>query len=63
MRKLIRFIWQIITVSITSLCLLGFIGSKIQESPGAVILLAAVFIAWMVCLVISMVRLLGVRRD
>lgn len=62
MRKLIRFTCGNILVLIISITLLVYFGAKLRDGfPGAIILVAIVFSAWILYMVISMVRLLGIK--
>jgi len=64
MRKLIKFTCGNIMALITSISLMIYLISRLKGgSPGAIILIAIVFLTWMLYIVISMVKLLGVRRD
>lgn len=64
MRKLIKFTCGNIMATFTSIALLVYFGSQLKGgNPGAIILIAIVFFTWMVYTAVSVITLLGIRRD
>lgn len=57
-RRLIKFTFGNVMALITSIVLLIFFGSKISESPGAIILFFIVILTWLSYVSYSVVRLL-----
>jgi len=61
MRKLIKFTCGNIMALITSIALLTYFNFQLKDSPGAIILIVVVVLAWMLYIVLSIARLLDVR--